>query len=281
MDRTIDIENETHDLNEWILKSIQLFERTPYLDNLLEVYPLESAVPVHLDPHLKRRIISAHQGRRTNELISILQGETKFPYDEPLAYLIKEVQNCLGSNPKQMHRIANTLYAMTADELLVHLESAPKLNTQMGPMFTTWLRNNFELLNMEDFQESMEGIFILSSSEEEGRIFINNVLNQNLGKRPDLVAKVNQTYIIGEAKWIGRSGGNQNNQVRDVLNFCRDQRGAVIRVGIIDGFPWATRKINNSIINDKVNVLVQEFPYDIVSALLLKDYLTTFLKPNL
>ncbi len=106
---------------------------------------------------------------------------------------------------------------------------------------------------------------------------MNQILNQELRKRPDLVAKVNYTYIIGEAKWIGRSGGNQNNQVRDVLDFCRNQRGSVIRVGIIDGFPWATRKINDSVINDKVNVLVQECPYDVLSALLLEDYLDTFL----
>ena len=119
MDRTIDIENEREDLNKWILKSIELFESTPYLDNLLEVYPLETAIPVHLEQRLKRRIISAHQSRRTNELISILQGEVKFPYDEPLAYLIKEVENCLQANPRQINRIANTLYAMTAEELVV------------------------------------------------------------------------------------------------------------------------------------------------------------------
>lgn len=277
MERTIDIENEREELNEWILRSVELFENTPYLDNLLEVYPLETAIPNHLDQRLRRRIIAAHQGRRTHELISLLQGEVKFPYDEPLAYLIKEVRNCLEYNPMQINRIANTLYAMTADELIIRLESAPKLNTQMGPMFTNWLRNKFQLLNVADFQDSTEGIFVLNASEEEGKNFVNDILNQNLRKRPDLVAKVNETYIIGEAKWIGRSGGNQNNQVRDVLDFCREQRSAVIRVGIIDGFPWATRKINNSIINDKVNVMVQEFEYDIFSALLLEDYLNSFL----
>lgn len=256
---------------------IELFETTAYLDNLLEIYPLETAVPNHLEPRLRRRIISAHQGRRTDELIAILQGEVKFPYDEPLAYLIKEVENCRQSNPRQINRISNTLYAMTADELVIRLESAPKLNTQMGPMFTNWLRDKFELLNIEDFEKSTDGICVLSSSEEDGKTFVNEKLNQDLRKRPDLVAKVNRTYIVGEAKWIGRSGGNQNNQVRDVLDFCKDQRGEVIRVGIIDGFPWATKKINGSIINDKVNVLVQEFPYDIVSALLLEDYLETFL----
>lgn len=277
MDRTIDIENEKEALNEWVLKSIELFENTPYLDNLLEVYPLETAVPNHLEPRLKRRIITAHQGRRTADLIEILQGEVKFPYDEPLSFLIKEVIGCKDANPQQISRIANTLYAMTAEELVVRLESAPKINQQMGPMFTNWLRTRFRLLNIEDFQKSTRGIFVLSSSEEAGKNFVNNILNQDFRKRPDLVAKVNKTYIVGEAKWIGRSRGNQNNQVRDVLDFCRDQRGAVIRVGIIDGFPWATRKINGSIINDKVNVLVQEFPYDLLSALLLEDYLNTFL----
>ena len=277
MDRTIDIENEREELNEWVLKSVELFENTPYLDNLLEVYPLETAVPNHLEQRLKRRIISAHQGRRTADLIDILQGEVKFPYDEPLSFLIKEVKDCKDANPQQINRIANTLYAMTADELVVRLESAPKINQQMGPMFTNWLRTKFNLLNIEDFQRSTNGIFVLSSSEEDGKNFVNDVLNQDLRKRPDLVAKVNETYIVGEAKWIGRSGGNQNNQVRDVLDFCRDLRGAVIRIGIIDGFPWATRKTNDSIINDKVNVLVQEFPYDLLSALLLEDYLNTFL----
>src|SRR5690606_10255316 len=277
MDRTIDIENERQDLNGWVLKSIELFENTLYLDDLLEVYPLETAVPNHLEQRLKRSIILAHPGRRTADLIDILQGEVKFPYDEPLSFLIKEVKDCKDANPQQINRIAKTLYAMTADELVVRLESAPKINQQMGPMFTNWLRTKFELLNIEDFQRSTNGIFVLSSSEEDGKNFVNDVLNQDLRKRPDLVAKVNETYIVGEAKWIGRSGGNQNNQVRDVLDFCRDQRGDVIRIGIIDGFPWATRKINNSIINDKVNVLVQEFPYDLLSALLLEDYLNTFL----
>lgn len=277
MDRSIDIENEREELNEWVLKCIRLFETTAYLDNLLEIYPLQTAVPDHLEPGLKRRITAAHQGRQTKRLISILQEEIKFPYDEPLAYLIKRVENCLQANPRQMTRIADTLYAMTADELIIKLESAPKLNTQMGPMFTNWLRNNFQLLNSEEFEKSTEGIYILNSSEEEGKIFVNDTLKQDLRKRPDLVAKVNGIYIIGEAKWIGRSGGNQNNQVRDVLDFCREQRGEVMRIGIIDGFPWATRNINGSMINDKVNVLVQEFPYDIVSALLLEDYLESFL----
>ena len=165
---------------------------------------------------------------------------------------------------------------MTAEETVIRLESAPKLNTQMGPMFTNWLRNNFKLLSVEKFRDSTEGIFILNSSEEVGKAFINKELHQDLRKRPDLVAKVNTTYIVGEAKWIGSPGGNQNKQVVEVIDLCKNQRRNVIRVGIIDGFPWAVRKSDGTIINDKTCVQVQECEYDIISALLLEEYLNSF-----
>lgn len=277
MERTIDIENKRDELNEWVLKSIELFENTPYLDNILDVYPLQTAIPERLDAQLRRRIISAHQARRTNELIDILKNEVKFPYDEPLWYLIKNIDGCLQNNPQQIQRIADSLYAMTPEETVIRLESAPKLNTQMGPMFTNWLRNNFDLLELDDFRNSSEGIVVLQSSEEIGKTFVNSELRQNLEKRPDLVAKVNDTYIVGEAKWIGSPGGNQNKQVVEVINLCRNQRGNVIRVGIIDGFPWAIKKFNGEIINDKTCVQVQESEYDILSALLLREYLESFL----
>ncbi|MFZ2284425.1 MAG: hypothetical protein WAV86_11150 [Lutibacter sp.] len=277
MDRSIDIEKERNELNEWVLRSIELFENTPYLDNILAVYPLQSARPLRLDDKLRRRIISAHQARKTTELINILQMQVKFPYDEPLWHLIKNIKDCMLNNPIQIQRIADSLYSMTAEETVFSLESAPKLNTQMGPMFTKWLRENFNLLNLSDFKNSTNGIHILNSSEQEGKNFVNNILKQNVAKRPDLVAKVNETYIIGEAKWIGSPGGNQNKQVVEVLNLCKDQRGDVIRIGIIDGFPWATKNNIDKIINDKTAVQLQESEYDIISALLLDDYLSSFL----
>ncbi|MCB0741334.1 MAG: hypothetical protein KDB92_09890 [Chitinophagaceae bacterium] len=276
MVRTIDIEKDRDELNKWVRRSIELFESTSYLDNILEVYPLQTATPERLNDRLRRRIIAAHHGRRTKELLEILQNEVKFPYDEPLWFLIKNIQGCLKNNPQQIQRIADSLYAMTAEETVIRLESAPKLNTQMGPMFTNWLRNNFALLNVDDFRQSANGIYILDASEENGKAFINGELQQDLEKRPDLVAKVNTTYIIGEAKWIGSPGGNQNKQVVEVINICKKQRKNIRRVGIIDGFPWAVYKSDGAIINDKTCVQVQESGYDIISALLLKDYLNSF-----
>lgn len=277
MERTIDIENNPEQLNEWVLKSINLFKDTNYLDQILEVYPFQIASPERLEPSVRRRIINAHQSRRTNELIDILKSLTKFPYEDPIWYLLKNIEGCNENNPVQIQRIANSLYSMTAEETVVRLEAAPKLNTQMGPMFNAWLRQRFTLLPLNLFQESSNGICILDASEEIGKQYINEILNQNLDKRPDLIAKVNNHLIIGEAKWIGQPGGNQEKQVQEVLKFCRNQRGDVIRIGVVDGFPWSLFNINHRLVNNKESVNIQESEYDIVSALLLEEYLGQFL----
>ena len=138
------------------------------------------------------------------------------------------------------------------------------------------MRQNFELKDITDFKNSLRGTILLDATEETGKNFVTEELNQNLPKRPDLVAKTDSTYIIGEAKWIGQPGGNQEKQVQEVLTFCRQQRGDVIRVGIVDGFPWAVQNIHGNIINNKEAVLVQESEYDIISALLLHEYLESY-----
>ena len=272
MERTIDI-TDNENLNKWVAKSVKLFQNTSYLDNILEVYPLEIAEPERIDPVLRRNIIRRHQARQTADLIRLLLSIDKFPYDDPIWYMIKNTQGCLDNNPRQIERIAKGLYAMTSEETVVRLESPPKLNTQIGPMFNTWLKNKFELLSVKDFRESDEGVYILDESEEVAKNFLINELNQNIEKRPDLVAKVNEQYIIGEAKWIGQPGGNQDKQVDEVLQFCRNQRGDILRVGIVDGFPWSLYNIKGNLINFKTAVLIQESEYDILSALLLEDYL--------
>lgn len=142
MERTIDIDDDLTALNPWVRHSIALFHRKHYLDNINKVYPLQIAAPERIDGVLRRRIIMAHQARRTGELITILKGLEKFPYDEPLWFLIKGIRGCEKNNPGQIRRISKSLYAMTADETIIRLESAPKLNTQMGPMFNSWLNKD-------------------------------------------------------------------------------------------------------------------------------------------
>lgn len=277
MERTIDVIKNPKKLNPWVRRSIALFNETAYLDNIQGVYPFEIAPPQRLDEDIRRQIIQAHQSRDTERLLESLVPQTKFPYEDPVWYLLKNIKGCSANNPKQTRRIAETLYSMTAEETIIRLESPPKLNTQIGPMFSAWLRKNFTFLPMEQFQSSANGIFIFEASEDVAKKFVQKTLKQDVEKRPDLVAKVNKQYIIGEAKWIGQPGGNQEKQVQEVLKFCKNQRGDVRRIGIVDGFPWALYNNNGRLINNKEAILVQESPYDILSALLLKDFFRQFL----
>jgi len=276
MKRTINIEDNPELLNAWVRQSISLFAETPYLDNIQNVYPFEIAVSGRMDERQRRQLISAHTSRNAENLLELLQAQVKFPYEEPMWYLLKNIQGCSQRNPRQIRRIAQCLFMMTAEETLARLEASPKLNTQIGPMFRLWSRNQFNSLSVREFENLKEGTYILECSEEEGKLFVQAVLNQEVQKRPDLIAKSDTQYVIGEAKWIGQPGGNQEKQVQEVLKFCQNQRGDVRRIGIVDGFPWALHNRNGNLIGNKEAVLIQESPYDILSALLLDEYLHQF-----
>ena len=275
MKRKLNIEN-LEEFNPWVAKSIVLATTTNYLDEILKIYPFNVATPQRLREPLRTKVIRAHSARDTEELIRLLKLITKFPYEDPVWYMLKNIKDCHDSNPRQIERIAESLYSMTAEETVIRLEAAPKINTQIGPMFTNWLRSNFSVLSLNEFERSVNGVHILGESEEVGKQFVQDELDQPLPKRPDLIAKVDTTYVIGEAKWIGQSGGNQEKQVKEVNRFCENQRDRIRRIGIVDGFPWSVYRCNGKLINDKVAVKVQESNYDIITALLLKEYLYQF-----
>lgn len=276
MKRNIDIENEKHKLNLWVKKSIELFQETSYLDDIQSIYHFKMSTPQRLPNNVKRELYMAHYERDITRLLSLLTGQTKFPYEDPIWYMLKQVKDCFDKNPRQLKRIADALYSFTLDETILRLESPPKLNTQAGQMFRNWVYQKFPVLSKKEFMEVEEGIHLLGGSEEEGKTLVQSHLEQDVDKRPDLVAKAGTQYVIGEAKWVGQPGGNQTKQVTEVLDFCNKQRGNVRRVGIVDGFPWAIYHTNDRIIENKEAIMIQEAPYDILTALLIEEYLKQF-----
>lgn len=275
MIRTLDV-NKPDMFNKWVWQSIRLFAETSYLDDIREVYPFGTAVPQKMEPEHRRSIIHAHGTRDVDALFRLLRVEVRFPYDDPMWYLLKNVKHCSERNPEQFKRIAQSLFLMTAEEAVTRLEAPPKINTQIGPMFRDWLRREYTPISPDDFVAASTGIYVLDASEEEGKAFVRTELGQDLDKRPDLVGKVGRQYVIGEAKWIGQPGGNQEKQVQETIQFCKQQRGDVRRIGIVDGFPWALRRRNEGIIGSKEAVLIQESEYDVMSALLINDYFRQF-----
>ena len=159
-ERTIDLDENFDSLNPWVRKSIELFNDGQYLDKISHVYNYQADRPVRIEDNLRRQIRVAHNNRNDEDLIRLLSRLDKFPYDEPFWYLLKNVPGFIDSNPEQVRRIARTLYSMTDEEVVVRIESQPKLNQQTGPMFNNWLRNEFQIKSLEEFKESTEGIVI-------------------------------------------------------------------------------------------------------------------------
>ncbi len=94
VERTLDIENPEQ-FNPWVYRSIELFHQTNYLDQVAEVYPLEIATPERLESTLRRQIIMAHQSQNTTRLLQLLKSVDKFPYEDPIWYMIKNIDGCL------------------------------------------------------------------------------------------------------------------------------------------------------------------------------------------
>ena|SRR3989338_545468 len=279
MTRKFNVKAESKKFNPWIRKSIRLFELKPYLDLIYKIYPFELSPRKEITPDLRRKIIQFHKDRDTPKLIEALESLNRFPYEDSVWYILRTIKGCFDRNPLQVARIAKNLYSMTAEETLTRLEAPPELNTQTGPMFRAWLMKKFQPVSLEKFDASRNEIVVLDVSEQEGKEYIQN-LGQSVIKRPDLICKAGTQIIIGEAKWVGQPGGNQFKQVGEVLDFCRQQRGNVRRVGIVDGFPWAVYNKKGKIISNKEAVGIQESEYDIFSALLLEEYVKQFYKPR-
>ena len=165
MERKLDIIQDSVRLNPWIKQSIDLFQNEAYLDRILDIYPFDVAAHQRLYYNFRRELISAHNQRNTELLVELLSTPKKFPYEDPVWYLLKNIRDCIEKNPEQIDRVARSLYNMTAEETVIRLEAPPKINTQVGPMFHTWLMSNFDSLPQDEFESSTEGIFILESSE--------------------------------------------------------------------------------------------------------------------
>ncbi len=103
MKRTLDITN-SEVMNEWVLRSIELFITPGYLDLLHEVYPFGYLTTQRMPDVKRRKIIMAHQSRNGDELLNLLQDLEKFSYKEPFWYLMKNQQEFLNDNPIQKER---------------------------------------------------------------------------------------------------------------------------------------------------------------------------------
>lgn len=254
-------------MNSWVKESIEIANSHGYLDQLGEVYPVTVGAKRHLSAENRNLLQEAFESEDDFSLLKELLKLKKFPIKDPHVAFLRKDEKFIRYNPKTIKRICKQIRSMGFDKMLEGIEEAKEFNRTIGPLFRKWLpKLGYPILSERDFQSYTKGIAILDGSPDELRRFANEIINANLEKRPDLVAKNQGRYVVGEAKFLTDLGGHQNTQLQDALELLRSRSGRVKRVAILDGVIWIKG-------NNKMHQSVCAANEDAFTALLLKDYL--------
>ena len=247
----------------WAQNSFSLVENGGYLDRLAEIYPAPPSAPRSLSRPALDKINKAFKGSDI-ELLTELFRQKRFPFNDPFISFLRKKPQEIHSNPKTVERICGRLREMGLEAILDGISKPPEFNRQMGPLFKSWLKKKYpHISDLKDFNKCGNLAF-LGLGEEELLKFANEI-GCGLTKRPDFVAKARERFVIGEAKWIGTEGGNQNRAFDDAMSLASQSFRNAVSVAIIDGIIW----IPNS---GQMAKRLHNFSGNALTALLLDDF---------
>jgi len=242
------------------------------LDKLHEVYPIapeeERGIPAQTKEELKN---SYYDEQDKFRLIKSLLKLKKFPVDDPYVAFLRKKDIFLKYNPQTVDRITQRVRSIGFEAMMDGIEEPKKVSRQSGTLFRNWLpKLDYSLLPELEF-EKYKGIAFLQGSNGVLKDYVNRVLNCNVSKGLDLVAKAGASYVIGEAKFITDIGGGQGAQFEDTLRLLRGEEGNATRIAILDGVVWIKD-------GTKMYRTVCQLRKVALTALLLKDFLKSLNK---
>lgn len=224
-------------MNRWAKKTLSLVLKQNYLDRLQVIYPHEDAGR-DVDDKIIIAIRKAFKSKDNNALLNKLLDLEKFPYKDSYVGFLRKDRKAIRRNPTTVTRICNKLYEMGIEGVIAGATSPKEANTRRGNQFLDWTKKSFRWLNIKEFQSSIAGVYMLDATELEARDFCNKVMGVGISKRPDMVAKVGKKYVIGEAKFLSSTGGNQGRAFEDGMKLATNSSGNAYKVFILDGIHW-------------------------------------------
>lgn len=271
-------------MNIWTKRSIDIANQRDYLDQLFKVYPLSANERRELDPATVtelKRIIAAHDSKKLiNLLLDQVKGKDGETHPFPIKYsyvsYLKNDRSAIERNPKTVERIAGYLYDMGIDGILDKTSAPKETNRQMGPLFKNYIDQQtlgLEVVKDErTFMVNDDKDMIYNCSDAQGEKFAKDYLGYKRDKGLDFIARVNNTYIIGETKFLTDFGGHQDAQLNDAIDTLNTPLTPtsfhVKRIAIIDGVCYIKS-------NNKMYKTITTYPDDavILSATLLREFL--------
>ena len=230
-------------MNKWVNKSIDLANSKGYLDNLNNIYPINLAMARNISLAEKERVKKAFKKKNCKELISVLLDLERFPIDDPYIGFFRKDRKALNRNPKTVRRIGQRLLKMGLDEILIGASRAKTPSRQAGQMFKNRLyKLGYPVLSKDDFLNYRKTA-LLKNGDKTLKDFAIEELGYTGQKGLDMILRVGNKFIIGEAKLITTSGGTQDKSFRESMRFIkRKSRKNVMHIAILDGMVWLVSK---------------------------------------
>lgn len=263
-------------MNNWTKKSIELAAQRDYLDLLYKVYPMSPNLRREIDETAQLQISSAFAKKESEELLRILLKQEIFPIkDSYVAYLRKDSE-AISRNPATVQRLTGMLFEMGEEAIFDKITVPKETNRQIGPLFKNWIdQGSLGCAVTDDATDfiNYSGNIIYNASDQAMQKLAEEKLGYQRDKGLDFIAKFNNQYILGEAKFLTDFGGHQNAQFADAIATMRHPLKPspynVKIISILDGVLYI--KSNNKM----HKAITSQFGKEdvIISAVLLRDYL--------
>ena len=262
-------------MNIWIEKSIELANQRDYLDQLFRVYPMANNLKRELKESTIEELNRSFEEMNNEKLITLLLEQELFPIKDSYVAYLRRDKTAIKRNPKTVDRLAGMVYEMGMEETIFNMTLPKETNRQIGPLFSNWLkRGSIGVQTTNDPKKFLEfeGNIIFEGGDNAMQGLARNHLGYQHNKGLDFIAKFDDKYIIGEAKFLTDFGGHQNAQLADALNVIRsefkDVGKEVIKIAILDGVLYIPNrgKMYQQLLDAKEDEVI-------ISALLLRDFL--------
>jgi hypothetical protein len=253
----------------WTEKSIELANKSNYLDELYKIYPTVQEGKRIIDENQWHHIENSFNTHNNISLITHLLQLDLFPIKNSYVAYLKRDLDAINRNPNTLNMLCDRLYEMGLDKIFEKCSEPKETNRQIGPFFKRWLTNNglgIKPISINEFQKTNENA-VLDASDVEMKNWCKKNLNYSRDKGLDFVGRFNGKYVIGEAKFLTDFGGHQNAQFADAISTITDTSVKAITIAILDGVLYI--KTNNKMYRD---ITTTYSNCNIISALLLREF---------
>ena len=281
-------------MNKWLAKSINLANNQSYYDHLEEIYPFKLLDIKYINPSYKNELEKHFNDKNNKELLKLMfKGMNKNKElnnsvelragvsDHRIGFFKAAYKNkenvsfdkICDLNEKTIGEICNRIYKNGFEKMIKNMIKPSKSSRTMGPDFTRWIDNGnlgLKSVDLNTFQTIKEDA-LLRGGDKLKRDFAIEKLgfnrNSNNKKGIDFVARINNKYIIGEAKILTTYGGAQTKNIKEAVSIFECNNNDIIKIVILDGVSYfKTNEVQYKTIIDYQN-------HNIMSALVLKEFL--------